>query len=61
MIVKMIKDTGKRMEAQTEMIKEMFNKELENLKTKQTKIKYTISEIKNIQESINSRIMEAEK
>ena len=35
MMVKMIQDLGKRMEAQTEKIQEMFNKELEDLKNKQ--------------------------
>ena len=34
MIVKMIKDLGKRMEMQTEKTQEMFNKELEDLKNK---------------------------
>ena len=36
MIVKMIKDLGKRMEAKTEKIQEMFNKELADLKNKQS-------------------------
>ena len=35
MIVKMIKDLRKRMEAQTEKIQEMFNKYLEDFKNKQ--------------------------
>ena len=35
MIVKMIQDLGKRMEAQVEKIQEMFNKDLEELKNKQ--------------------------
>ena len=34
MIVKMIQDLGKRMEAQIEKIQEMFNKDLEELKNK---------------------------
>ena len=34
MIVKMIQDLRKRMEAQTEKIQEMFTKELEDLKNK---------------------------
>ena len=33
--VKLIQDLGKRMEAQTKRIQEMFNKELEALKNKQ--------------------------
>ena len=35
MIVKMIQDLGKRMEAKTEKMQEMFNKDLEELKNKQ--------------------------
>ena len=35
MIVKMIQNLGDRMEAQTEKIQEMFNKDLEELKNKQ--------------------------
>ena len=35
MIVKMIKDLGKRMEAKIEKMQEMFNKDLEELKNKQ--------------------------
>ena len=38
----------------------MFNKELQNLKNKQTKMNSTISEVKNTLERINSRIMKAE-
>ena len=33
-IVKMIQNLGKRMEAKTKKIQEMFNKEIENLKNK---------------------------
>ena len=36
MIVKMIRDLGKRMEAKIEKMQEMFNKDLEELKNKQT-------------------------
>ena len=36
MIVKMIQDLGKRMEAKIEKMQEMFNKDLEELKNKQT-------------------------
>ena len=35
MIVKMIKDLGKRMEAKIETMQEMFTKDLEELKNKQ--------------------------
>ena len=54
----MIQDFGKRMEAQTKRIQEMFNKDLEN---KQIEMNYnTITEMKNTLEGTNSRINEAE-
>ena len=43
-----------------EKIQEMFNKHLEELKSKQTVMNNTITEIKNTLEEINSRIPEAE-
>ena len=55
MIVKMIQNLGNRMEK----IQETFNKDLEELKSKQT-MSNTINEIKNSLEGINSRITEAE-
>ena len=55
-IVKMIQNLGNRMEK----IEEMFNKELEELKSKQTMMNNTINEVKNTLEGINSRITEAE-
>ena len=60
MVVKMIQDFGKRMEAKIEKMQEMFNKDLEELKNKQTEMNNTITEIKNTLEGINSRIIEAE-
>ena len=55
MIVKMIQDLGKRMEAKIEQMQEMFkkdleelkNKHLEELKNKQTEMNNTITEMKN--------------
>ena len=38
----------------------MFNKDLEELKSKQTMMNNTINEIKNYLEGINSRLTEAE-
>ena len=55
----MIQDIRKRIEAQAEKLQEMFNKELEDLKTKQTKMNCIISKVKKIH-SKDSRIMEAE-
>ena len=46
MIVKVIQDLGKRMEAQTEKIQEMFKKELEDLKNKQTEMNNTITKMR---------------
>ena len=54
--VKMIQNLGNG----TEKIQETFNKDLEELKSKQTVINNTINEIKNSLEGINSRITEAE-
>ena len=56
MIVKMIQNLGKRIEK----IQETFNKDLEELKSKQTMMNNTINEIKNSLEGNNSRIMKAE-
>ena len=47
MIVKMIQDLRKRMEAKIEKMQKMFNKDLEELKNKQTEVNNTITEMKN--------------
>ena len=60
MIIKMIQDLRKRMEARVEKIQEMFNKDVKELKNKQTEMNSTITEMKNTVEGINSRITEAE-
>ena len=68
MIVKMIQDLGKRMEAKIEKMQGMFNKDLEELKNKhleelknkQTEMNNTRTEMKTTLEGINSRITEAE-
>ena len=46
MIVKMMQNFRNRMEAQIEKIQGMFNKDLEELKSKQTVMNNTITEIK---------------
>ena len=51
----MIQNLGNRMEK----IQETFNKDLEELKTKQTMMNNTVNEIKNSLEGINCRITEA--
>ena len=49
MIVKKIHDIRKRMEAKIEKMQEMFNKDLEELKNKQTEMNNTITEMKTTQ------------
>ena len=56
MIVKMIQNLGKRIDK----MQETFNKDVEELKSKQTMMNNRINEIKNSLEGINSRITEAE-
>ena len=46
MIVRMIQDLGRRMEAKIKKTQEMFNKDLEELKDKQTEMNNTITEMK---------------
>jgi len=52
-IVKMIQDLGKRMEAKIKKLQEMFTKDVKELKNKQR-------EMNNTLEGIHSRITEAE-
>ena len=47
MIVKMIQNLGNRMEIWTAKIQEMFNKDLEEVRNKQTDMNHTITEMKN--------------
>ena len=56
MLVKMIKNLGNRVEK----IQGTFNKDLEELKSKQAIINNTINEIKNSLKGINNRITEAD-
>ena len=56
MIVKMIQNLRNGMEK----IQETFNKDLEELKSKQTVMNNTVTEMKNTLEGSNSRITEAE-
>uniref|UniRef100_A0A8C9BVT6 L1 transposable element RRM domain-containing protein n=1 Tax=Phocoena sinus TaxID=42100 RepID=A0A8C9BVT6_PHOSS len=60
MIVKMIQNLRNRMEVRNEKIQEMFNKDLEELKNKQTEMNNIVTEMKNTIEGINNRITEAE-
>ena len=55
MIINMIKEFRRRMNAQSDNL-EVFNKELENIKNNQTEMKITLTEIKNTLETINSKL-----
>ena len=57
----MIQDLGKRMGAKIKKRQELFNKDLEELKDKQTEMNNTKTKMKNTLEGINSRITEGEK
>ena len=59
MIVKMIQNLKNRTEKMQESIN-TFNKDLEEIKNKQTQTNNTITEIKNTQEGINSKVTETE-
>ena len=59
MIIKMSKELGKRMDAESKKL-EVFNKELENIKNNQTEMKNTITEMKNTLEGINRRLNDLE-
>ena len=56
MIVKMIQNLGRRIDK----MQETFNKDLEEIKSRQAMMNNTINEIKNTLDGINSRITEAE-
>ena len=56
MIVKVIQNLRNRMEK----IQETFNKDLEEVRSKQTMMNNTVNEIKNSLKGINSRTIEAE-
>ena len=56
MIVKMIQGVWKRMEAQIDKIQKMINKDLQELKNKQTGMNNTKTGMKNTLQRINSRI-----
>ena len=59
MIVKMIQDLRKRIDAQSKKIQEFLNKEFKNINN-QTDLKNKITGMKTVVEGINSRINETE-
>ena len=54
MIVNMMQKLGDRIEARIEKIQEIFNKDLEELKNKQTEMNNTITKMKNTLEGISN-------
>ena len=60
MIINMIQELGKLMDAKSEKLQEVFNEKLANIKSNQTELKYTITEMKNTLNGIYSRINEVE-
>ena len=56
----MIPNLGNTMEARIKKIQEVFSRQLEELKNKQTMMNNTKIEMKNTLEGINSRITEVE-
>ena len=56
MIIKMLNELGRRLDEHSKK----FNKELENIKGKQTELKNPITELKNILERINNRLGDTE-
>ena len=60
MIINMIQELGKLMDAKSEKLQEVFNEKLANIKSNQTELKNTITEMKNTLNGIYSRINEVE-
>ena len=59
MIVRMIQDLRKNLEAKMDKLQETLNKEIEDLKNKQAEMRNKITEVKNSLEANSSRIQEA--
>ena len=57
MIIKIIKELGRRMNARSERL-ETCNKELENIKNDETDLKTTITEMTSTPEGINSTLIQ---
>ena len=59
-MLKMIQDTGNKLEARMDNLQETLSKEIQDIKLKKEDMQNTITEIKNSLEAANSRIQEAE-
>ena len=60
LIMKMIQDTGNKLEAKIDKLQEILSKEIQDLRIKQTEMQNAITEIKNSLEATSGRIQEAE-
>ena len=61
MIVKVIHDSGNKLEAKINKLQETMRKEIEDLRIKQAEMQNIVSEIKNPLEATNSSIRDVEK
>uniref|UniRef100_A0A8D1A766 LINE-1 retrotransposable element ORF1 protein n=1 Tax=Sus scrofa TaxID=9823 RepID=A0A8D1A766_PIG len=60
LMLKMMQDTGNKLEAKMDNLQETLTKEIQDIKLKQEEMQNTITEIKKSLEAANSRIQEAE-
>ena len=59
-MLKMMQDTGNKLEAKMDNLQVTLSKEIQDIKLKKEEMQITITEIKNSLEAANSRIQEAE-
>ena len=55
-MLKMMQDTGNKLEAKMDNLQETLRKEIPDIKLKQEEMQHTITEIKKSLEAANSRI-----
>ena len=60
LMMKMMHDTGNKLEAKMDNLQETLSKEIQDIKLKQEEMQNAITEIKNSLEAANSRTQEAE-
>ena len=60
LMLKMMQDIGKKLEAKMDNSQETLSKEIQHIKLKQEEMQNTITEIKSSLEAANNRIHEAE-
>ncbi|MDM7298300.1 hypothetical protein, partial [Klebsiella pneumoniae] len=60
LMLKMMQNTGNKLEANMDNLQETLSKEIQDIKLKQEEMQNTITEIKNSLEAASSRIQDAE-